>query len=275
MKTDPFQLTRPLRPGHLRELRLYRALGVKRLRDLLFTRERRWRGERGNVNYHLSGPGLEDARTYMGYVLYHCLLHTLSLLLAITAMLLLPGNRAGHRLTMIFLVLLCLGNLWCLMLQRYTYLRLRRVCSRTRERRRRALSPASPDLVRALSAGERETALRLGRWMARELSTGRSVPLGERELPALEILADLVTGPEERWAPEGTELAPEGPYGPVERRAAQLLRLTGSGVRTGWLAVMTEDERTERAFRRLAGTGRLEELEARLALLIAGLEAEQ
>ena len=40
MKTDPFQLTRPLRPGHLRELRLYRALGVKRLRDLLFTRER-------------------------------------------------------------------------------------------------------------------------------------------------------------------------------------------------------------------------------------------
>ena len=74
---------------------------------------------------------------------------------------------------------------------------------------------------------------------------------------------------------EGTELAPEGPYGPVERRAARLLRLTGSGVRTGWLAVMTEDERTERAFRRLAGTGRLEELEARLALLIAGLEAEQ
>ena len=96
-----------------------------------------------------------------------------------------------------------------------------------------------------------------------------------RELPALEILADLAPDPEERWAPEGTELAPEGPYGPVERRAARLLRLTGSGVRTGWLAVMTEDERTERAFRRLAGTGRLEELEARLALLIAGLEAEQ
>ena len=275
--TDAFHLTRPLSVGQQKELRLWRALGAERFRDLLFFLERLRHGERGNVNYHLSGRGPEDGAAYMGYVLYHCLLHLVSLLLALLVMVLLPGNQRGYWAIMAFLALLCLGNLWCLMLQRYTYLRLRGLCSRARQRRQgRGPAPGLAAAVGGLAREERDAALSLAQRLSEGLAGGEFLALGREELPALETLAGLAAElGEKSWAPRGAVLAPEGPYSPVERRGAWLLRLVHSGLRTGAFGLLTSDGEMEKVYRRLAGSGRLEELEERLSRLIRELEAAE
>ena len=120
------------------ELRIYEALGVRQFRNLLFRYERIRHFHRGGkyANYHLSRLSAEGAEAFLRCLQRNTMLHAGSQLLLI-----LFGFGAWYRGIPLrpfvpLSVLLSLLNIWCLMLQRYNFLRIRRL------RRRNSPSPA-------------------------------------------------------------------------------------------------------------------------------------
>ena len=109
-----------------REARLYELLGIRPFRKLLFRletfRHRRHGGR--NDNYHLRDVSAASMRAYSGYLLYNTLIHCMSLFFALVYLLI--TLLSGRHLPVLSLLMgvLAIFNLYCIMLQRYTGLRL-------------------------------------------------------------------------------------------------------------------------------------------------------
>ena len=115
--------------GKTAEMRLYEALGIRLFRKVLFLGERlRHLCDGGrNRNYHLNSVSPGAAAAFDGYLLWHTLLHAFAILLLAFPFCLLRCINPCLFWPDIILLLLLVLNLYCIMLQRYTYLRLRQV----------------------------------------------------------------------------------------------------------------------------------------------------
>lgn len=107
------------------EMRVYERLGIKRFKRLVLSLEKRRHQKDGgrNVNYHIERFSLRGLYAFCGYLLYHAVVHTVGILVAALCCML--PLFFPH--TAVFAVLggVCiLGNVYCLLLQRYTYLKL-------------------------------------------------------------------------------------------------------------------------------------------------------
>ncbi len=116
------------------EGKLWELLGVRRFQRGLFALERlRHRKDGGqNKNYHFAAPSPWEAERFRGYLLYHCLLHTLSILLLCPVTVVLALRHEGWSWFYPVILLLVLLNLWCIFLQRYNALRIRRLSAKQR-----------------------------------------------------------------------------------------------------------------------------------------------
>lgn len=110
------------------ELRVYRLLGVNQFRKLILAIEkvRHFKDKQKNENYHLSSFDIFSLERYDGFLIYNAFLHCISLLftLVYAVMTIIIGFRnAALDLCVIFLILL---NIYCIILQRTNYLRLKK-----------------------------------------------------------------------------------------------------------------------------------------------------
>lgn len=286
-----------LNPVQRFELHVYRALGVPPFRRALFSLERfryRWDGQT-NRNYHMRTVSPGGAAAFESYLLYHNLLHGVSLALLVTALLGKAGGALPWNGMDILAVGMCVINLWCLMLQRYNWLRLQELRIRARRTRARRLNRRVERVLAALGETDgapemREDLVRVRALLAK-LSAGDIVYLGADDVPCLRRMAALLEAsgsecgrgkpaPEKAPAPQpmdclARELAARAePYSRTERRADRLQRLLlpGRVPLLSLCAVVTEDGLAEAAFSALLRCSKPEQIRESLILLEAVLE---
>ena len=178
------------------ETRLYEVLGIRLFRKLLFGLERlRHRRDGGkNVNYHLRSVHPGSAEAFSGYLLYHTLLHSVAILLLVIPFCLLREIRASLFWADGILLLLFLLNVWCLMLQRYTFLRLRRLSALETGR----LKQKAEETAEQCQTGHlAEDDLAFAGEMRKKLLAGESVVLCAEDAPKLLRLAACFPAGEE------------------------------------------------------------------------------
>lgn len=120
------------------ELQLYEKLGMRRFRDLLFRYERFHHRKRGGYYppYHLAERSAGGAQTFVKQLKSNAWRHAVSLGLCLLFLL---SNALGGRNGLLALAawLGCAGNGLCIALQRYNYLRIRRVAEKAARCRNR------------------------------------------------------------------------------------------------------------------------------------------
>ena len=110
------------------ELALYRLLGIRRVRDFAFLLER-WKHRKDhfrNSNYHLQQMSFGGAKRHYMYLSYNALIHLFGMALAVTILLVrrIIGFRWG--IADLGMIVAIAANIYCIMLQRYNALRLRK-----------------------------------------------------------------------------------------------------------------------------------------------------
>ena len=109
------------------ELQMYRLLGVNQFRKLIliFEKIRHFKDKQKNENYHPSNFDVFSLERYNGFIIYNTFLHCVSLIFTVLYAVLLT-TIAFHNVFMdLSIVFLTLLNLYCIMLQRTNYLKLK------------------------------------------------------------------------------------------------------------------------------------------------------
>ena len=109
------------------ERRVYEFFGVRLFRKLVLKLEsfRHRKDNSRNINYHLHGRGISSVKSFTGYLLYNAVCHVISLsfVAAYFAITVCVGVR--YIVLDISMCILLIINLYCIMLQRYTYIKTR------------------------------------------------------------------------------------------------------------------------------------------------------
>lgn len=251
-----------------REECFYERLGIKRFRRFVLWLENRLQRITGrkNRNYHLGAKALDGLETYSIYIKYNALVHgivQLYLLAAAAMEFYRPALPKGGKL---LLLLLFAGNGYCLMLQRYNSLRLRRTidhlsCTRARIVARQAaeLRPCLHGCTEYLGLIKR----------LRDAVEGKtSIWLSPEDGRALAFLADrcpAVLRPPARPVSDDTlsqKAKKNVPYHGIQQAAALL-----SHKQLCFPILATATAETERAFSDLFGTASVWSMETRLKSL--------
>lgn len=281
---------------NLFELRLYRMLGVLPFRKFLFgvERLRHWKDGGKNKNYHMGKSSVGEAGRFEGYLLYNTFLHVVSLLLLAVFFVLKPIRYPGWHPWEIALYVLCLLNIWCIMLQRYNQLRIRQLRLRhsdlRAERVRRAAAKCISHLPEEYLPEQAEEDLRLVVRMQDGLAGGEVILLERKDADSLRRMSVLLGCAEKKK--HGPQTAPDDgsdsietlaecygeharPYSRIEKRVSGLQRLLSPGRRDRILStccVVTEDRETEEAFGALFPRDSLNAVEEKLLMIKAVME---
>lgn len=115
------------------ELRIYELLGIKLFRKaiLLFERIKHRKDGGQNENYHLRGVSASSLNSFSGYLLYNSMLHIVSMLFVLVYFVITWSLQLDYIWIDILMYVVAAFNLYCIMLQRYIYLKIKSHISRT------------------------------------------------------------------------------------------------------------------------------------------------
>lgn len=166
-------------------------IGTRRFRNLLFRIEKRIYPGKTLFNYHITSR--ENLYSYYSLLLYHSVLHTISIVFSLAAI------GLGHRYLKqplpfldLVIVLTIIVNIYCLLLQGYTYLRILLVVKRLETNRQHRIATfAHQNRVRAKEIPDSVLpgSLRLCRKLCSGLDNGGELILSNKDFEALNILA--------------------------------------------------------------------------------------
>ncbi|MGN1249500.1 MAG: hypothetical protein ACI4XW_05415 [Candidatus Spyradocola sp.] len=176
------------------ELHFYEMLGLKQFRRaiLLFEKIRRRKDGSLNVNYHLSGTSASALTSFSGYLLYNTTFHIASLLLVLVYFAVTGCLQLNHLWLDMIMYADAVFNLYCIMLQRYVYLRIQSQASRAaalRERRIQAASGRISPLLEGKGEAELLEEYDLIQRLLHSMETGADCVLDADCADALERLA--------------------------------------------------------------------------------------
>ena len=238
------------------ELALYCRLGVRRFRDFAFLLERikHRKDTLRNSNYHLQHLSRGGAERHFMYLSYNALIHIFGMVLAVTILLIrrIAGFRWG--LADLGMAAAMVTNIYCIMLQRYNALRLRKFLFSSYKRMKKREEKNARILRNMIPEGvEMSQIVRDTEWICglKEAVEGREVFVIEREedTERLRRLARWfehagITGRIVKQIPANTSDA-EAParqyrspalYSKAERKARCLRRVLGKEKRNDKLA---------------------------------------
>lgn len=120
------------------ESKIYEFLGVKYFKQLTFKLEkfihRKDKGQ--NKNYHLMGNGIEAIENFRKYLYYNGFIHvknSIALIIGLTVFVL----TTGFNYYLIPFILLLIKDLYCVMLQRYNWIKLNEYKEKLEQRENR------------------------------------------------------------------------------------------------------------------------------------------
>ncbi len=116
------------------EMRLYELLGIKLFRKivLLFERIRHVGNGRQNENYHPQDKSTDTLSRFSGYLIYNSMFHVVSLILVAVYFAATRILNVESVLFDVVMIVVSAVDVYCLMLQRYIYIRFRRQLNKRR-----------------------------------------------------------------------------------------------------------------------------------------------
>lgn len=110
------------------ELQVYCLLGVNQFRKLIlaFEKIKHFKDKRQNENYHPTNLDVFSLERYNGFLIYNAFLHCVSLLFTVLYVVLSTAIVFRNLFMDFFIVFLTLLNLYCIMLQRTNYLKIKK-----------------------------------------------------------------------------------------------------------------------------------------------------
>lgn len=121
---------------------IYECLGIKLFRKLVFKLERIiHRKDKGrNINYHLARNGFSDITYFTRYLFYNGAIHVRNIGYALTYVLIrLLVDKSFYILDAV-VIIFSIKDIYCIMLQRYNYLRITERINILKEKRRRTIN---------------------------------------------------------------------------------------------------------------------------------------
>lgn len=274
------------------ELRIYQCLGVKGFRRGILRLERRKHRKDGgqNSNYHPRSTSVAALKSFTGYLLYNAILHGISLLFAVVYLALCCLSCVHHLWADILVAAVTVLNLYCIMLQRYTFLRMRAYLDRCCRKRDAAVSKAAAQLTEVLQHREEPelfAEFELIRRLQKTAREGTDTLLAEADAPVLERIAMCLERsglgaqslPRKKQRGRETDTFSSMPAleaeeadrcGVVERRVSRLQKALHREKTENVLfcfSLVTENGRCERAYRRVFPEDSRDGIERRLAML--------
>lgn len=120
-----------------REIKLYSLLGVSAFRKFVLWFEKlrhRYDGDQ-NKNYHPKSISISSMESFSGYLIYNSLFHIVSILLIIVYFVISTSLRLNYLWIDIIMYIVVVFDLYCIMLQRYIYLRMKSHITKAKVRR--------------------------------------------------------------------------------------------------------------------------------------------
>lgn len=114
------------------ELRAYRLMGINQFRKaiLWFERVKHHKDNRKNENYHPFGFGVCALEQYTGFLLYNASLHGISMFFSVIYFIFAFTLKNHNVVVDTIIAFLSIFNVYCILLQRANYLRIREYCHR-------------------------------------------------------------------------------------------------------------------------------------------------
>ena len=108
------------------ELKVYKIIGIYQFQKIIlfFEKTKHKSDNRLNENYHPSNFDIYSVENYKDFLLFHILLHTVSLLLTFICYLIIIIHNKANIFITAFLAILTVINIYCIILQRTSYLRI-------------------------------------------------------------------------------------------------------------------------------------------------------
>ena len=112
------------------ELKIYKIIGINQFQKLIlfFEKVRHFYSHKKIENYHPSDFDIFSIKKYKSVLLYHVFLHTVSLLLTFICYRVTLIYGETNQFILIFIICLTLLNIYCIVLQRTSYLRIKAYC---------------------------------------------------------------------------------------------------------------------------------------------------
>lgn len=115
------------------ELKIYELLGVKYFRFLVFKLEKiiHHKDKMKNINYHVKKINIDEITSFKKYLYYNGYIHVRNLIFLF--IILLISLNFINLFFLIVIVLELIKNAYCVMLQRYNYIRINQIIQKKKE----------------------------------------------------------------------------------------------------------------------------------------------
>lgn len=276
------------------ELRTYELLGVKLFRRaiLLFERIKHHKDGGQNENYHLKGRSISSLRSFSGYLLYNTMFHIVSILMTIFYFAIARSFHLNYLWIDIFMCAIVIFNLYCIMLQRYNFLKIKSYISKVDKKRDKRIQTALNKLSPFLAEKDNDefySEYALIHKLFNSMVTGAECVLGADCAEALNRLA-TVAERAEAISPQKvranindasmcqslSDMACQTHLiGRIERRVSILQKCLKRPVTSNVLfgySIITEDSKCEEAFCRLFPAKSREKMEFTITVLLVAYQ---
>lgn len=185
------------------EMHLYELLGIKLFKKaiLIFERFKHIKDGGQNENYHLKNISNHTLFQFSGYLIYNAFFHIVSLLFAFLSFIVIYNSHQKNLATTIILVFVVIFDIYCLMLQRYTYLRLQQLINKKQLKKQQAKAAYITKISCALDEKplqDIENELTFMQNIQAQLLLGKDIILKIDDEKVLHDIANVITNVQER-----------------------------------------------------------------------------
>lgn len=145
-----------LNQRQLVEMKIYRLLGVNYFRKFIlwFEKTKNHKKHKNNENYHPSAMDVISLERHNGFLLYNAFLHSVSMFFVIVYCILALAFGLHHLVIDEIMVAISLLNIYCIILQRTNYLKVKEYFCRYYNRLFNKLSSFDLEVMRQIYANE-------------------------------------------------------------------------------------------------------------------------
>lgn len=248
------------------ELIIYQRLGVKKFRQLvLYLEKRKHRKDQGkNSNYHIYRMTPAGIQRHFAFLSYNSLIHIISILILLLQFLLKILFKTHFTFVDVILLLFIAANIYCIMLQRFNALRMRRFLQICRKRQKQRMD----NNIRLLQDGispaygilEMKKDLMWLEGLRRSVGGYEDVFINDSDIPAMDRLAAWIDNSGVRWGRRNEDTSGDpgqkrktALYSKADQRVRSLQKLFGKTESPILLpcALITESRACENSFCRL------------------------
>lgn len=138
------------------EVKIYRLLGVDYFRKVIlwFEKTKNQKKNKKNENYHPAAMDVISLEKHSGFLLYNAFLHSVSMFFVIVYCILALAFGLHNLIIDIIMVVISLLNIYCIILQRTNYLKIKEYCCKYYNRLYKKLACFDNEIMRQIYANE-------------------------------------------------------------------------------------------------------------------------